>query len=112
MLTDEMVDIFKRCMDILAAGAQERWEDDKPPGRKRELLALERRLNVTLLRRPMHAISVLEDELDGEMPDYGDRASGGKCWQESAELRRALLEASGMKAADAPPRYRFSEEEC
>jgi len=88
-------------MELLAAGAQ---EENSPL--HHELLDLEKRLDWTLLKR-IGEISVLDDALDNpEMrPLY--LYSGGPSWDEGVALRRALLEAIGMKAEDAPPRYVF-----
>ena len=44
-VTDEMVALFKTGLEILQAGDDERFEDDSPPGRRREFVDLYKRLN-------------------------------------------------------------------
>jgi hypothetical protein len=75
-LTPEMLELFKRGLEILAAGADEIWGDEG--GRREEYLAISRRLNWVLLRQPIHAVSVLDPELDGEMPGYMENLASGK----------------------------------
>ena len=67
IITDEMIELFRRGREILAEGGDEKWEDEG--GRLREFLDLSKRLDWTLLRRAGHEVSVLDD-LDGDPPAY------------------------------------------
>ena len=95
MVTDEMVALFKTGLEILRAGDNERFEDEQPPGRRREFVALYKRLNWTLLRRDLHHVSVFDSDIaEGNppppyMPDNG-RFNG---WDTALEQRAALMDA-------------------
>ena len=95
VVTDEMVALFKTGLEILRDGDDERFEDDTPPGRRREYLDIYKRLNWTLLRRAPHEATVFDRGIaEGEsppphMPDNG-RFNG---WDTALKQRAALMDA-------------------
>jgi hypothetical protein len=90
--TEEMIGLFKRGLEIVRAGDDQRWEDDRPPGRRREYLDIEKRLNIVLMRKGWHEVSVLDPMLDRKMPAYMRGLASGSDWHISAAQRQALLE--------------------
>jgi hypothetical protein len=66
-LSPEMIELYRRGREIQKAGAAEKWEAQG--GRRAEFLDITKRLDITLLRRAWHEVSVLDD-LDGEPPGY------------------------------------------
>ena len=95
MVTDEMAELFKTGLEILQAGDNEQFEDDTPPGRRLEFVALYKRLNWRLLQRDPHMVSVFDAGIaEGEpppsyMPDNG-RFHG---WDTALKQRAALMDA-------------------
>ena len=95
MVTDEMAALFQTGLEILEVGDDERFEDDSPPGRRREFVDLYKRLNWTLLRRGTHEVDVFDPGIaEGDppppyMPDNG-RFHG---WDTALEQRAALMDA-------------------
>jgi hypothetical protein len=92
-ITPEAVALFARGRAIMEAGDSERWEDDRPPGRRQEFLEIDKRLNIVVLGQDWHCVSVLDDVLDGPMPGYMAHLCAGHDWPTSKALRRALMEA-------------------
>ena len=90
-----MVELFKTGLEILRAGDDERFEDDTPPGRRREYLDISKRLDWTLLHRAAHGSTVFDRGIaEGEppppyMPDDG-RFYG---WDTALKQRAALMDA-------------------
>jgi hypothetical protein len=86
----EAIELFRRGLEIQAAGGHEEWEEDG--GRRSEWLAIRKRLDWTLLKR-LGEISVLDPVLDHpEMRPIG-LYSGGPSWDAGVALRKALLDA-------------------
>jgi hypothetical protein len=90
-ITPEMLELFGHGLAILEAGDDERWEDDPRPGRRREYLDIDKRLNIVLLRKAWHEVSVLEPMLDHRMPAYVKTLASGRDWHISVSQRQALL---------------------
>jgi hypothetical protein len=103
-ITPEAVALFRTGVEILAQGADENWEDDlRSPGRRREFLDIDKRLNITLLGQGWHAVSVFDAALDGPMPGYIANLCAGHDWAASRALRQALLDRAGKGGdPDAP----------
>jgi hypothetical protein len=91
-ITPEMIELFERGTAILEAGDHERWEDDPQPGRRREYLDVNKRLNITLLKQGWHQESVLSPRLDHRMPAYMTSLASGRDWHLSQGWRRSLME--------------------
>ena len=95
-VTDEMVALFKTGLEILQAGDDERFEDDSPPGRRREFVDLYKRLNWTLLRRDLHHVSVFDPGIaeGSPPPPYMARLDNGRFngWDTALEQRAALMD--------------------
>jgi hypothetical protein len=81
VVTEEMLTLFKRGCKLLAEG---REDSD-------EYHAIDKRLNITLLRKGWHEVSVLDPALDHRMPGYMKNLASGLDWPVSVEQRRALL---------------------
>jgi hypothetical protein len=101
VITEEMIQLFKRGLKIQAAGDHERWEDEG--GRRDEYLALDKRLNITLLRKGWHEVSVLDPALDHQMPGYMKNLAAGRDWPVSVGQRRALLQTASAKRVRSQP---------
>ena len=101
MVTDEMVALFKTGLEILQAGDDERFEDDSPPGRRREFVDLYKRLNWTLLRRDLHHVSVFDPGIaeGSPPPPYMARLDNGRFngWDTALE-QRAGFDGRAQKA--------------
>jgi hypothetical protein len=82
VITPEMARLFRRGCRLLAQG---REDCD-------EFRDLDRRLNIVLLRKAFHEVSVLDAELDSKMPGYMRHLASGRDWHISVEQRRALQE--------------------
>jgi hypothetical protein len=83
LITEEMVELFRRGRELLAKGQ----EDGD------EYHAINKRLNITLLRKGFHEVSVLDSELDHRMPGYMRNLCSGHDWPISVAQRRALMQA-------------------
>jgi hypothetical protein len=99
ILTEEMVELYRRGCEILAKGGDDIWEEEG--GRRREFLDISKRLNWTLLKR-VGDVSVFED-LKGEPPGYMKAHNSAahpdfNGWYSGRELQRQL-----QAAVEAPP---------
>ena len=96
-VTEEMVALFKTGLEILQAGDHEQFEDDTPPGRRREFLDIYKRLNWTLLRRNPHEVSVFDRGVaeGSPPPPYMARYDNGRFngWDTALVQRAALMDA-------------------
>jgi hypothetical protein len=90
VISDEMVDLFRRGLEIQAAGDHERWEEEG--GKRSEFIEISKRLNWTLLHRAGE-VSVFDDALDDEEMRPVNLACGGASWDDGVRLRQALMQA-------------------
>jgi hypothetical protein len=90
VISDEMVELFKRGLAIQASGEHEKWEDEG--GRHGEWIEITKRLDWTLLKR-VGEVSVLDDALDDEEMRPVNLHCGGAGWDDGVRLRQALLAA-------------------
>jgi hypothetical protein len=102
-LTAEMVELFRQGREIQKAGASETWEEEG--GRRAEFLDITKRLDIVLLRRGWHEVSVFDD-LDGDPPAYMVARDGGTFngWWTGQELQRELQAA--LDTIEPTPRGR------
>jgi hypothetical protein len=87
-ITDEMIELYRRGREIIAAGDHEFWEEDG--GRQREYLDLTKKLDWNLLKLyPSDAgpLDIVELELDD-----GDPNGGSPTYRESLPRARELYE--------------------
>ncbi|WP_027556619.1 hypothetical protein [Bradyrhizobium sp. Cp5.3] len=89
-VTDEMVILFKRGLELQAAGHDD--VDDNSPEAD-EFARIDKELNWQLLKLPAHMVSVLDPLLDGSMPKYMPCLAAGRDWGSSVQWRRALQAA-------------------
>src|SRR5690242_1476622 len=82
-ITPELVELYRRCLEIIEAGQDEAWEDEG--GRRRELLDAHVALMSGLGLRPWH-YSPLWVSLDGPPAPHADPERHALAQQ----LRRAL----------------------
>ena len=93
-LTAEMVDLFRRGLELQKAGTHGSWESNG--GRRGEWIEITKRLDWTLLHR-VGEISVLDDALDDPEMRPVTLHSGGVGWDEGVKLRQALVRAIGER---------------
>jgi hypothetical protein len=91
-VTPEMIELFRRGREIQQHGLSEKWE--KEGGRRAEFLAIAKRLNIELLGRGWHEVSVLDD-LDGDPPAYmtaknSEQSPDFNGWRSGQQLQRQL----------------------
>jgi hypothetical protein len=82
MISEEMVTLFARGCELQAAGKED----------SAEYRALDKKLNISLLRKGWHEVSVLDATLDHRMPHYVKSLASGRDWHISVRERQALLE--------------------
>ena len=96
MVTEEMVELFRTGLEILRVGDNEQFEDDTPPGRRREFLDIHKRLNWTLPRNP-HEVSVFDPDIADGLPPplYMAIHDNGRFhgWDTALEQCAALMDA-------------------
>jgi len=97
VVTEEMVTLFKTGLEILEAGDDERFEDDTPPGRRREYLDISKRLDWTLLHRAGQ-VSVFDSGIaeGNPLPPYmalHDKTGRIYGWDTARVQRAALMDA-------------------
>ena len=92
-----MVALFKTGLEILRDGDDERFEDDTPPGRRREFLDISKRLDWTLLHRAGQ-VSVFDSDIaeGNPLPPYmalHDKTGRLWGWDSAFTQRAALMDA-------------------
>jgi hypothetical protein len=92
VISDEMVELFRRGLELQKAGTHEKWEEEG--GRHGEYIEITKRLDWVLLKR-LGEVSVLDDALDDEQMRPVTLHSGGVGWDEGVKLRQALVRAIG-----------------
>src|SRR5215813_4508905 len=90
-ITEQMVALFDEGCALQASGDHERWENDRPSGKKMRFIEIEKRLDA-LLHRGWHGPSLFDSVLDHAPPRYmrSDLAAS-QDWTESQLLRKALF---------------------
>jgi hypothetical protein len=91
-ITPEMIELFRRGREIQQRGLSERWE--KQGGKRAEFLDVAKRLNIQLLGRGWHEVSVF-DVLDGDPPAFmmarnSEQYPDFNGWRSGRELQRQL----------------------
>jgi hypothetical protein len=99
IVTPEMLHLFKRGQQLMAEGRDDVGDDSAEAD---EFRAIGKRLNITLLRKGWHEVSVLDPMLDGPMPDYMERLASGRDWHISVSQRQALLQAVELEQERMP----------
>jgi hypothetical protein len=90
VISDEMVELFRKGCEIQASGDNEKWEDEG--GRHGEFIQISKRLDWQILKR-VGEVSVFDDALDDPEMRPVNLACGGPSWDDGVRLRQALMRA-------------------
>src|SRR5262245_54182781 len=90
VISDEMVELFRRGCEIQASGDNEKWEDEG--GRHGEFIQISKRLDWQILKR-VGDVSVFDDALDDEQMRPVNLHCGGVSLDDGGRLRQARLAA-------------------
>ena len=92
-ITPEMVATYRLAVEIANDGdSMERWENDKPPGRRRAYLDTTSKLHALLGRQPWQTEIV--DTCDQDAPSSWVRANQMDDWHEARATRVQLEETT------------------
>jgi hypothetical protein len=92
-ITQEAIELFREGLELQKRGLDQRWEDDKPPGKRTRFIEIDKTLD-RLLQRPW-CPSLFDAALDRKRPPAYLRPDHQlyRDWFPSQALRRALIEA-------------------